>query len=537
MKKLIFLIPFVLIFFSCGDVDSPAVNSANPNSDTSSVPSGTGDSGDVTNPEGSGGSGTTTGEGGNTGGETNPEGEGGGDTTVDVTDPKGDGNDNTTVVVDPGGDTGGGVIVDIDPGGDTGQVVIVHPDEEEKKQEKEKQAINHSISTTAFNAIDISKLYYRSTLKNSEDLANYDNVYNALKVFYGEQNKDAECTAGVLCHATDVFVDDEKKDIVGVVWCLDDNRNLSDKCKELGGVGNERYVVVINGEKWEMPTADEVYGGMQWAAWKDANCMKPNGERGYYTVQGTNKTLPVCSDLEYSLKVADKKYSSVIGVPVVRSGVTTGSPYLSIPEIEKLVQLDMHNLYLFGITNDMWSPAYKIQPLSNFSSTGDLHTQWVTQMQAIHKKLYDVYGDYTTKKYDFETLYQMFRYVASYYENGASDIAGILDLDEINTGKLNNIGYARALAFVCQLASSDSCIYVEGKANYSTGYGNRGGQEFDHAWLKVGKVNRAGSVVWTNFDPVRNLDKNFSDCVYDYDTSFYNDGYKANNKDLLPVAR
>ncbi len=522
MKKLIFLIPFIFILFSCGENNSASLNGGNGTGGDGSQSSVSG--GDVTNPDGSGGtssSGGTSGSGG---------------TFVDVTDPEGGTGGDTTVVVDPGGDTGGGVIVDVDPGGDTGQVVIVHPDEEEK-QEKEKQAINHSISTTAFNAIDISKLYYRSTLKNSEDLANYDNVYNALKVFYGEQNKDAECTAGVLCHATDVFVDDEKKDIVGVVWCLDDNGNLSDKCKELGGVGNERYVVVINGEKWEMPTADEVYGGMQWVAWKDANCMKPNGERGYYTVQGTNKTLPVCSDLEYSLKVADKKYSSVIGVPVVRSGVTTGSPYLSIPEIEKLVQLDMHNLYLFGITNDMWSPAYKIQPLSNFSSTGDLHTQWVTQMQAIHKKLYDVYGDYTTKKYDFETLYQMFRYVASYYENGASDIAGILDLDEINTGKLNNIGYARALAFVCQLASSDSCIYVEGKANYSTGYGNRGGQEFDHAWLKVGKVNRAGSVVWTNFDPVRNLDKNFSDCVYDYDTSFYNDGYKANNKDLLPVAQ
>ena len=522
MKKLIFLIPFIFILFSCGENNSASLNGGNGTGGDGSQSSVSG--GDVTNPDGSGGtssSGGTSGSGG---------------TFVDVTDPEGGTGGDTTVVVDPGGGTGGDVTVVVDPGDDTGQIVIVHPDEEEK-QEKEKQAINHSISTTAFNAIDISKLYYRSTLKNSEDLANYDNVYNALKVFYGEQNKDAECTAGVLCHATDVFVDDEKKDIVGVVWCLDDNGNLSDKCKELGGVGNERYVVVINGEKWEMPTADEVYGGMQWVAWKDANCMKPNGERGYYTVQGTNKTLPVCSDLEYSLKVADKKYSSVIGVPVVRSGVTTGSPYLSIPEIEKLVQLDMHNLYLFGITNDMWSPAYKIQPLSNFSSTGDLHTQWVTQMQAIHKKLYDVYGDYTTKKYDFETLYQMFRYVASYYENGASDIAGILDLDEINTGKLNNIGYARALAFVCQLASSDSCIYVEGKANYSTGYGNRGGQEFDHAWLKVGKVNRAGSVVWTNFDPVRNLDKNFSDCVYDYDTSFYNDGYKANNKDLLPVAQ
>lgn len=508
MKKLILIIPFIFILFSCGENNSVSLNGGNGTGGESSQSSAGG--GDVTNPDGSGG------------------------TSVDVKDPEGGTGVDTTVVVDPGGGTGGDVIVDIDPGGGTGQVVIVHPDDEEEKekQEKEKQAINHSISTTAFNAIDISKLYYRSTLKNSEDLANYDNVYNALKVFYGEQNKDAECTAGVLCHATDVFVDDD--DIVGVVWCLDDNGNVSDKCKELGGLGNERYVVVINGEKWEMPTVDEVYGnGVQRIAWRDANCMKPNGERGYYT-NPAGQSLPVCSDLEYSLKVADKKYSSVIGVPVVRSGVTTGSPYLSIPEIEKLVQLDMHNLYLFGITNDMWSPSYKIQPLSNFSSTDDLHTQWVTQMQAIHKKLYDVYGDYTTSKYDFETLNQMFRYMASYYENGASDITGILDLDEMNTGKLNNIGYARALAFVCQLASSDNCVYVEGKARYSTGTGNRGGQEFDHAWLKVRKVGKYGDVRWYNYDPVRNLSRDYSDGLLD-DDAFYHQEYTANNRGLLPI--
>ena len=515
MKKLILIIPFIFILFSCGENDSVSLNGGNGTGGDGSQSSVSGGDGNTSNPNDSGAT------GGNVLVDIDPIDPGGntGDVLVDVD-------------IDPGGNTGD-VLVDIDPGGGTGQVVIVHPDEEEEKekQEKEKQAINHSISTTAFNAIDISKLYYRSTLKNSEDLANYDNVYNALKVFYGEQNKDAECTAGVLCHATDVFVDDD--DIVGVVWCLDDNGNVSDKCKELGGLGNERYVVVINGEKWEMPTVDEVYG-MQRIAWRDANCMKPNGERGYYTVEGTNKTLPVCSDLEYSLKVADKKYSSVIGVPVVRSGVTTGSPYLSIPEIEKLVQLDMHNLYLFGITNDMWSPAYKIQPLSNFSSTDDLHTQWVTQMQAIHKKLYDVYGDYTTSKYDFETLNKMFRQVASYYENGASDIAGILDLDEINTGKLNNIGYARALAFVCQLASSDNCVYVEGKARYSTGTGNRGGQEFDHAWLKVRKVGKYGAVRWYNYDPVRNLSRDYSGGLLG-DDIFYHQEYTANNRGLLPI--
>lgn len=510
MKKLILIIPFIFILFSCGENNSVSLNGGNGTGGESSQSSAGG--GDVTNPDGSGG------------------------TSVDVKDPEGGTGVDTTVVVDPGGGTGSDVVVvvdPIDPGG-TGHVVIVHPDEEEEKQkqEKEKQAINHSISTTAFNAIDISKLYYRSTLKNSEDLANYDNVYNALKVFYGEQNKDAECTAGVLCHATDTFVDDD--DIVGVVWCLDDNGNVSDKCKELGGLGNERYVVVINGEKWEMPTVDEVYGnGVQRIAWRDANCMKPNGERGYYT-NLAGQSIPVCSDLEYSLKVADKKYSSVIGVPVVRSGVTTGSPYLSIPEIEKLVQLDMHNLYLFGITNDMWSPAYKIQPLSNFSSTDDLHTQWVTQMQAIHKKLYDVYGDYTTNKYDFETLNKMFWSVASYYENGASDIAGILDLDEMNTGKLNNIGYARALAFVCQLASSDNCVYVEGKARYSTGTGNRGGQEFDHAWLKVRKVGKYGAVRWYNYDPVRNLSRDYSGGLLE-DDIFYHQEYTANNRGLLPI--
>ena len=510
MKKLILIIPFIFILFSCGENNSVSLNGGNGTGGESSQSSAGG--GDVTNPDGSGG------------------------TSVDVKDPEGGTGADTTVVVDPGGGTGSDVVVvvdPIDPGG-TGHVVIVHPDEPD-----EEVKYPNSVTNTVFNVIDVNDLKYRAALTNPVDIANYDNLYNSLKTFYGIQPDDVqECTVGVLCHATDAFIDPEEPDkeegkdkVVGIVWCLDDNGDVTEQCKNFG-LGHGGEIVEINGEKWQMPSLNDLYGnGVQRIAWRDANCMKPNGERGYYT-NPAGKSLPVCSDFEYALKVADRKYSHILGIPVVREPESTSSPYLSIHEIETLVMLGMHNLFLFDTTKDMYSPTYKIQPKSlTYTSADDLHNQWVEQMQAIQKKIYDVYGDYTTSKYDFETLNQMFTYVASYYENGASDITGILDLDEMNTGKLNNIGYARALAFVCQLASSDKCVYVEGKARYSTGTGNRGGQEFDHAWLKVRKD---GDVRWYNYDPVRNLGGYYSGGLLD-DDNFYHQEYTANNRGLLPI--
>ena len=49
----------------------------------------------------------------------------------------------------------------------------------------------------------------------------------------------------------------------------------------------------------------------------------------------------------------------------------------------------------------------------------------------------------------------------------------------------NAKGLARLFAFACQISSDYQCAYVEGKANYSTGFGNHGGEEFDHAWVIV----------------------------------------------------
>ena len=232
MKHLIFLIPFILIISSCADTNSGTVNSiSSDNSGGSSVVSqdGSGDGG-TSNPAGDGSAGGETGDNPNepidtgdntdepadTGSETDSNTDGNTDVTVDT---GGETGGNTEVTVDPGGNTGD-VVVDVEEPGGGDVVVIIPPSTEDPEY--------NNFTNTIFDYINRDNLYYRSTLSELEKKV-YDRLYDSFQSFYGRNEEESEeCTAGVLCHATDVFV---------TAKCIDDETgfeltNLSQEDKE-----------------------------------------------------------------------------------------------------------------------------------------------------------------------------------------------------------------------------------------------------------------------------------------------------------------
>lgn len=112
MKKLLFLIPFMLVFISaCGDIDQ-SLSKKTPEDNSINQPINPDDNnnnGGQTNPGGDGEGGTTT--------DPNPGGDGEGGTTTDP-NPGGDGDGGTTTDPNPGGDGEGGTTTDPNPGGD-----------------------------------------------------------------------------------------------------------------------------------------------------------------------------------------------------------------------------------------------------------------------------------------------------------------------------------------------------------------------------------------------------------------------------------
>ena len=511
MKKLIFLIPFMLIIYSCADTNSGTVNSiSSDNSGGSSVVSqdGSSDSG-TSNPAGDGSAGGNTGEtvdtGGETGGNTDETvdtgsetdsntdgntdmtvdtgGETGGNTdeTVDTgseTDSNTDGN--TDVTVDTGGETGGNTEVTVDPGGNTGNVVvdveepgggdvvvIIPPSTEDPEY--------NNFTNTIFDYINRDNLYYRSTLSVLEQKV-YDRLYESFQSFYGRNEEESEeCTAGVLCHATDVFV---------TAKCIDDETGFE--------------LTNLSQEDKEYCTPEEVQ--KQYKDWADKHCI--NSETGEARLNASTGA-PVCGEENYNYKYAEWLYRQTTGVPVgfldmkeifvamVFQNYTQGnimSVNDIIKSIEEKLMLDLNNLYLFKAAGQIESKYdllnyYKIQTVPSFNNNDELKAQWVSQMKQIQERVYYSIKNYTRFKFDtFDDLvynYKVSSYSKKYNENGAADITGVI------TEQFNGKGLARLFAFACQISSNFQCAYVEGKANYSTGFGNHGGAEFDHAWVKV----------------------------------------------------
>ncbi len=511
MKHLIFLIPFMLIIYSCADTNSGTVNSiSSDNSGGSSVVSqdGSGDGG-TSNPAGDGSAGGETGDnpnepidtGNDTGDNTDEPvdtgGETGGNTdeTVDTgseTDSNTDGNTNVTVdiggntdgntdvTVDTGGETGGNTEVTVDPGGNTGNVVvdveepgggdvvvIIPPSTEDPEY--------NNFTNTIFDYINRDNLYYRSTLSELEKKV-YDRLYDSFQSFYGRNKEESEeCTAGVLCHATDVFV---------TAKCIDDETGFE--------------LTNLSQADKEYCTPEEVQ--KQYNEWADKHCI--NSETGEARLNASTGA-PVCGEENYNYKYAEWLYRQTTGVPVgfldmkeifaamVFQNYTQGnimSVNDIIKSIEEKLMLDLNNLYLFKAAGQIESKYdllnyYKIQTVPSFNNNDELKAQWVSQMKQIQERVYYSIKNYTRFKFDtFDDLvynYKVSSYSKKYNENGAADITGVI------TEQFNGKGLARLFTFACQISSNFQCAYVEGKANYSTGFGNHGGAEFDHAWVKV----------------------------------------------------
>lgn len=497
MKKLIFLIPFILIIYSCADTNSGTVSTVSSDSSGgSSVVSqdGSGDGG-TSNPAGDGSAGGETGDnpnepidtGSDTGDntdepvDTGSETGGNTDETVDTgseTDSNTDGN--TDVTVDTGGETGGNTEVTVDPGGNTGDVVvdveepgggdvvvIIPPSTEDPEY--------NNFTNTIFDYINRDNLYYRSTLSELEKKV-YDRLYDSFQSFYGRNEEESEeCTAGVLCHATDVFV---------TAKCIDDETGFE--------------LTNLSQEDKEYCTPEEVQ--KQYNEWADKHCI--NSETGEARLN-TSTGAPVCGEENYNYKYAEWLYRQTTGVPVgfldmkeifvamVFQNYTQGnimSVNDIIKSIEEKLMLDLNNLYLFKAAGQIESKYdllnyYKIQTVPSFNNNEELKTQWVSQMKQIQERVYYSIKNYTRFKFDtFDDLvynYKVSSYSKKYNENGAADITGVI------TEQFNGKGLARLFAFACQISSNFQCAYVEGKANYSTGFGNHGGQEFDHAWVRV----------------------------------------------------
>lgn len=502
MKKLIFLIPFMLIIYSCADTNSGTVSTVSSDSSggSSMISQGgsSGSSGDsgTSNPAGDGSAGGETGDnpnepidtGSDTGDNTDEPvdtgGETGGNTdeTVDTgseTDSNTDGN--TNVTVDTGGETGGNTEVTVDPGGNTGDVVvdveepgggdvvvIIPPSTEDPEY--------NNFTNTIFDYINRDNLYYRSTLSELEKKV-YDRLYDSFQSFYGRNEEESEeCTAGVLCHATDVFV---------TAKCIDDETGFE--------------LTNLSQEDKEYCTPEEVQ--KQYNEWADKHCI--NSETGEARLNAPTGA-PVCGEENYNYKYAEWLYKQTTGVPVgfldmkevfvamVFQNYTQGnimSVNDIIKSIEEKLMLDLSNLYLFKaggqVSNTKYDLLnyYKIQTVPSFNNNEELKAQWVSQMKQIQERVYYSIKNYTRFKFDtFDDLvynYKVSSYSKKYNENGADDITGVI------TEQFNGKGLARLFAFACQISSSFQCAYVEGKANYSTGFGNHGGAEFDHAWVKV----------------------------------------------------
>lgn len=172
MKKIIFLIPMIILFLSaCGDIEqvlskNAADNNAaqNESSDNGGTDQGNGDSGNIDN------SGSNDNTGGNEGEVTEPENPNGDGNSGEVVEPNPDGDGNTggEVVepVEPGEDGNGSEVVDpVNPGGDS-ESGTTTPDKEEIPAYNK----NFNALTDVFEP----QYYYGRSLLTEEEQKAYD---------------------------------------------------------------------------------------------------------------------------------------------------------------------------------------------------------------------------------------------------------------------------------------------------------------------------------------------------------------------------
>ena len=392
----------------------------------------------------------------------------------------------SVVVVPDGSDSG-------DEGGSEVVSVVVVPGGNEEDKEAPKY------TDTIFDYINRDNLYYRSTLSASEK-AVYDRLYDSFKSFYGRNTGPVEpCTNGVLCHSTDTFV----------LQCIDEE------------TGDYKEQLQINDEGVAADLCSYAVWYDSYKKWADLHCIYPETGEPRLNVYFEPLDRPVCGHEKYNYKYAEWLYKNIGGVPVSLLDVQNGLTNSALKSIEEKLMLDLSNLYLFKAGGQV----------SNISSDSAVKEQWASQMKQIQEKVYRDIWDYTDGKTDkFEDLLNKYLWAlidnfVVYDANGASDITGAI------TGSFNAKGLARLFAFACQISTDYQCAYVEGKANYSTGFGNHGGEEFDHAWVIVKNSKLCGNNKDALIDPLRLNGLRLTDarpylCV----SSPENAGYKPNVK-------
>ena len=545
MKKLIFLIPFMLVLSSCGDDNSSTPSNINSDQTSGQATAGIGGGNITPNPDGdnsgsTGGSTTNPADTVNTGSDesgtstdpVNPDSDESG-TSIDPvntgsgesgtsTDPADTGSNESSTSTDPvnpgsdeSGNESGSEVVDVvvvpgggdESGSEVVSVVVVPGGNEEDKEAPK-------YTDTIFDYINRDNLYYRSTLSASEK-AVYDRLYDTFKSFYGRNTGSEPCTDGVLCGATDGFIETDP-DPDKYTGCMDD-------------VETGNWNGVCDYDSWK-----DLY-----KIWAEEYCINTEtGEPRINVVfEGALFGQPVCGHERYNSLYAEWLYKNTVGVPVSLLDVQNGLTNRALKSIEEKLMLDLSNLYLFKaggqVSNTKYDILnyYKIQPVSSFSSDSAVKEQWASQMKQIQEKVYRDIWDYTDGKTDkFEDLLNRYLWAlidnfVVYDANGASDITGAI------TGSFNAKGLARLFAFACQISSDYQCAYVEGKANYSTGFGNHGGEEFDHAWVIVKNSKLCSNNEDALIDPLRLNGLRLADtrpylCV----SSPENAGYKPNIK-------
>ena len=482
MKKLLFLIPFMLVFISaCGDIDqslskkTPEDNSTNQpinpddnnNNGGQANPGGDGEGGTTTepNPGGDGEGGTTVdpepggdGEGGTTT-DPNPGGDGDGGTTVDpnpggdgeggtTTDPNpgGDGEGGTTTDPNPGGDGDGGTTTDPNPGGDGEGSTTTDPnpggDGEGGETTDPENPADKPAYDRNFNAsIDVfqPQFYYGRSLLTEEEQKAYDIIMDTLVKFNITENNANDRRIGVQLTANNVKV------------------SLEQLKKVATTIGNDE-------------------------------------QRLTYITSFVPKWKAV------------------------------GSPFGASPAYEN------------GYVKEVFFDVRNVKPAQPEAILQDTKLEHEAEMQSVEegvvKILLNLKEDMTDAQ-KFRVLHDEFIKSVSYGQQsyGVSDIRGGFGPDK----KVLCEGYARSLAYLCQRAGLE-VIYVVGTATYN-GTGSSGTTGFDHAWIKV-KIDGQ----WYNVDPTNNdavvagSDKVFYNNFLQTDSEFFVDHIQGQMRDGKPVS-
>ena len=503
MKKLIFLIPFMLVLSSCGDDNSSTPSNINSDQTSSQATAGIGE-GDITpNPDGdnsgsTGGSTTNPADTVNTGSDesgtptdpvnpgddesgtsTDPVNPGSDDTGTSTdpvntgsgesgtsTDPVNSGSDDTGTSTDPAdtgsdesGDESGSEVVDVevvpsDPGG-TIVVEIV-----------KEGYFNKDAKSFLFPA---QKYYYRSLLSSSEQEV-YDFLMEKFITF--NQTKLGPC------------------DVDNFFSCEDSNYGSRDKCNSIR-VGTKTYEIAENiydaCAYFEKITRFEVN-------FQDSSIKvtPENLEKiAKYVLLDEPRTFFVASNV-----AGGQKYGNVTAVGTDSSGYVTKAYF-------EFKDYDDYSTLLSNLGSDLDNLQSMFKSMKSQLSGGYFGTD-INRL----KHYLDVFNK--------EVVFS---------ETGSDTLKGIAG----NKG-LNAKGYAKAFAYLLNLSDYFySVIYIEGTANYTTGAGSKNGASFDHAWLKVRVDGK-----WYNLDPARNANGDGS--LYGFlqsDEEFYKN-YTPNDKALLP---